>query len=260
VQLRRLEEVAMNAWPALQQALVDGWVLRFANGYTKRANSVNPLYESQSAIDAKIALCEHCYAAKRLPAIFRLTSCLAPPELDAALERRGYGQIDPSLVLSLDLRGLAPAPDTTTELRDEELDGWMAQFEQDSTHGLWQHDIHRSLLQAIPAQRLLAVSRTGGQRGGCAVGVLEGEYFGIFDLVVAPGRRNQGHGTRLVVAMLHWARQRGARYAYLQVVSANAPARHVYGKLGFREAYRYWYRAPYAGAHGPGHAGPAILR
>jgi hypothetical protein len=32
---RRLEEAAMNAWPALQQALCHGWVLRFANGYTK---------------------------------------------------------------------------------------------------------------------------------------------------------------------------------------------------------------------------------
>ena len=39
---RRLEEVAMNAWPALQQMLFDGWIVRFAQGYTKRANSVHP--------------------------------------------------------------------------------------------------------------------------------------------------------------------------------------------------------------------------
>ena len=35
-----LEELAMNAWPAIQTYLYDGWIVRFANGYTKRANSV----------------------------------------------------------------------------------------------------------------------------------------------------------------------------------------------------------------------------
>lgn len=39
------EELQMNALPSLQTILYDGWVLRFAKGYTNRANSVNPIYE-----------------------------------------------------------------------------------------------------------------------------------------------------------------------------------------------------------------------
>ena len=58
---RRLEEVALNAWPALQQMLFDGWLLRFARGYTKRANSINALYDSRLDVATKIAACERTY-------------------------------------------------------------------------------------------------------------------------------------------------------------------------------------------------------
>ena len=59
--IRLIEELAFNAWPSLQTLLLDGWVVRFANGYTRRANSVNPLYPSEQAADAKIQACEQFY-------------------------------------------------------------------------------------------------------------------------------------------------------------------------------------------------------
>jgi ribosomal protein S18 acetylase RimI-like enzyme len=233
----------MNAWPALQQVLYDGWVLRFANGYTKRANSINPLYDSRGALAEKIDFCERCYAERGLPAIFRLTSCLAPPQLDQALERRGYRLLDPSLVLTADLRDRSPS-EPALELRAEAVETWMQLFEQLADHRFSGPDTHRAMLEAIPAERLLVAGVVGGEIVGCGVGVLEDQHFGLFDIAVARGQRNRGFGTQLIAGMLDWARQRGAQYGYLQVMSANAPARHVYAKLGFEEAYHYWYRAP----------------
>ena len=53
-----IEERSLNAHPAIETQFYDGWVLRFAGGYTKRANSVNPLYVGALPLDEKIAFCE----------------------------------------------------------------------------------------------------------------------------------------------------------------------------------------------------------
>jgi hypothetical protein len=44
--VRQFEELTINTWPSLQTCCYDGWILRFARGYTRRANSVYPLYDS----------------------------------------------------------------------------------------------------------------------------------------------------------------------------------------------------------------------
>jgi ribosomal protein S18 acetylase RimI-like enzyme len=47
--------------------------------------------------------------------------------------------------------------------------------------------------------------------------------------------------SRLCAALLNRARAAGARVAYLQVDAGNAPARAIYRRLGFVDAYRYHY-------------------
>ena len=83
--IRLLEELSMNAWPALQTLLYDGWVLRFAEGYTRRANSVNPLYPSTRDALEKIEACERLYRGQGLAVIFKLTAASQPERLDEML-------------------------------------------------------------------------------------------------------------------------------------------------------------------------------
>jgi GNAT superfamily N-acetyltransferase len=98
------EEILLNQWQPLQTMLYDGWVLRFANGYTKRANSVNPIYYSQEDIYEKIRHCERIYAAHRLKTIFKITPFIQPTNLDDILENEGYSIIDPTSVRSIELK------------------------------------------------------------------------------------------------------------------------------------------------------------
>ena len=37
-----LESRLLNAWPSFDYKVYDGWILRLANGYSKRANSASP--------------------------------------------------------------------------------------------------------------------------------------------------------------------------------------------------------------------------
>ncbi|RRN74187.1 hypothetical protein EI200_02485 [Peribacillus simplex] len=56
--MQKLEELLMNALAALQTQIYDGWVIRFADGYTKRANSINPIYLSNENVKKIISNCE----------------------------------------------------------------------------------------------------------------------------------------------------------------------------------------------------------
>jgi GNAT superfamily N-acetyltransferase len=127
-------------------------------------------------------------------------------------------------------------------LRFEGLDDWLDLFCQFSQSPKEKHQTHREILQAIPSRRLLVSLLDSGQAVACGLGVLENRYFGLFDLVTDPDKRNKGYGTQVVSGLLSWAQEQGAKHAYLQVMRKNEPARHLYAKFGFEDVYRYWYR------------------
>lgn len=71
-----IEEITLNTWPAEQSVLLQGWILRSAAGYTKRANSVNPLYgadSSQVELTEQIKLAERYYEHAGLQSVFKIT-------------------------------------------------------------------------------------------------------------------------------------------------------------------------------------------
>lgn len=238
-QIRALEQISLRALPALETIAYDGWLLRFANGFTGRANSVNPLLSSSLPVSEKIAHCEAEYAHRGIPLRFRLTDAMAPADLEAALIAHGYSEsFNLTSVQVCDLSRHVPAISAgfhgSTQLSPEWLQTYRAMND----------------VQPQDAQTLFAMlSRIEtpifcGWLDDLAVGlaVLEGDWVGLYDIVVAPEARRQGIGRRLVSSLMAWGMQQGARRAYLQVMASNAPARALYAQLGYHDHHRYWYR------------------
>src|SRR5215469_5361968 len=98
----QVEETCMNAWPALKEVYYDGWLIRLADGATRRTNSVNVLRDGRRPLRDKIAYCEAIYRAHAQPAYFRLLSD-AQPELEEVLAARGYRAEDETATLYMNL-------------------------------------------------------------------------------------------------------------------------------------------------------------
>ena len=237
---RCLERILFRARPSLESVEYDGWVLRFADGYTKRANSVNPHFGSSLPVSEKIARCEAFYRERGLPTIFRLTPFSQPADLDRALERAGYAPLDPSLVMTAHL-GHLPAPDVDAVLHVSG-DAWFAAFDRLCRLDPADRPTHRRIVGAARADRCYAIARRDAEPIACGLGVLVEDAICLFDLHTAEAGRRRGHGTAIVGSILRWAHRRGARTAALQVHSENGPATRLYRGFGFEVAYRYWYR------------------
>jgi ribosomal protein S18 acetylase RimI-like enzyme len=242
-----IEELSLNAWPALETLLVGGWVVRFAGGYTRRANSVLPLYAAAELLDAadlleRVEACEALYRRRGLPVIFKLTPESRPAGLDALLEARGYRAEARTGVQTLEPVPAVEAP-AGLEVRSEPDADWLDGMARMSALTGERRARHEQILAAIAPERGFANLR--GEDGtvlACGLGVVQMGWLGLFDIVVDPAARGRGLGECLVRGLLAWGRGAGARASYLQVMLDNAPALRLYARVGYRPAYEYWYR------------------
>lgn len=244
INITTLEEYSLRAWPALETETYDGWLLRFANGYTRRANTAQPLYGSTLDLDTKIAYCEAFYQQRGLPCGFKLTPAAYPPELDVELARRGYTRQADTRVMTVDLAkaSLADMPGVTTEVSNQPDDAWIDTFCRFNSVVAEFRPTMPLLLAKIEPRCYFAAVRARDEVFAVGLGVRDGQYVGLFDIVVREDARRRGFGYALVSDLLRRARSDGATTGYLQVMANNAPAIQLYTGLGFGDVYPYWYR------------------
>ncbi len=236
-----LETTANAAMPALKAYWHDGWLLRFSEGYTKRANSIHPLFPSTHDLATKIAFCEALYASCGLPLIFKITATSQPPHLDESLADQGYQIVSPTLLQTCVLTPSHDAPymEGTPTLTK----AWLKAYQTLDPVPARHHDALEKTLRQIPFPTWYA-SLMGGDGAIIAVGlaVLQPPRLGLFNIVVDESQRGQGLGRQIMTRLLAWGRKEGAQYAYLQVSADNHAAIHLYASLNFKTQYQYWYR------------------
>jgi len=102
------------------------------------------------------------------------------------------------------------------------------------------------MLAAIAPPKGFAFVQQDGEPLAMAIGVVQGNHMGLFDVLVMPRARRRGLARRVTESLYTWAYAHGARFAYLQVVATNAAAMPLYAAQGFRTLYAYEYRIPSA--------------
>jgi GNAT superfamily N-acetyltransferase len=240
--IRALEHRALRAWPAPETIEIAGWVQRFSGGYTKRANSINALAPESGFTPGLKDQLEAPYRERDMPPIWRLTP-LAPPEADFLLAEAGYRRIDESLVqrASLDSRFV---PDAEVEVAPVPSADWLAGFADLSPVAPPHRETMARMLHSIASPVGFAKVEENGRPIAFALGVVDADHVGLFDVLVAPQARRRGLARRLTQSIGAWGRTQGARFAYLQVVSTNTAALPLYADLGFETVYSYAYRVP----------------
>lgn len=218
VPVPEIERVAYEAWPARETATYDGWLLRHGDGFSRRINSV-AAGPSTVPIDEKLDYCRRWYGGRGLPLLFRITPATAGG-LDAELDQRGFGVEGRTIVMT---RSALPAGSRSATVRvaeapsdpriATELD--LAGVDREQA-GEW-----LSVLERIPEPAGFALLESAGKPVATGIGVVVAGWLGVFEVVVDPLQRREGHGRALMEALHAWARVRGAARSFLQVVAEN---------------------------------------
>ncbi len=238
-QVRRLEELAFAAWPALESRDDAGWRLRFSGGYTKRANSINALGPDAETGPATLDRLETAYRERGQAPVWRL-SPLAPPAASEALTARGYQAAERSLVQLCPLdRAFAGVPGVA--IQPQPTEAWIEAFAAHSPVRPEHRATMRRMLTAIAAPVGFAFVEEAGRPMAMAIGAVSGEHMGLFDVLVMPHARRRGLARKVTESLYAWAQGHGARFAYLQVVATNEAAMPLYAAQGFSTIYSYEY-------------------
>jgi ribosomal protein S18 acetylase RimI-like enzyme len=220
--IRNLEHAAALGWPGVEQQWVGGWLLRFGNGSTRRANSAVPLSVSTLS---EVNTIVDWYGARGVTPLVAAPDRLfrIPPGVSTGAE---------NLVMTAELGSVGP--DSPVPVASRPDDEWLR---------LYRRDVPVDVLTAVIDGEVAFASIAGAAVGRAAVTAAPDgtRWVGLSAVHVVEEARRRGLARELCAALLAWGGEHGATRAYVQVLADNTAATRLYESTGFAVHHRSRY-------------------
>ena len=193
------EEMASNAHVALNIMQYDGWILKFSEEHTNRANSVSMIYPSTINVNEKIKYCENIYSELNLPCIFKLTD--GDEHMMNLLMERGYKEVTPTDVMAREIDDIA-MPKGDIIFYNKPTDDWLCAYFEFEGFGEKSQATYRRMLDKVCIKADYVAIREQGEIIAVASSAMERGYMLIQNVVVHPDYRRKGYGKLLCKALM----------------------------------------------------------
>ena len=250
LKVKKFQESLLNSWPAKHYYFLNGWILRFTDGVTSRANSVLPINYTGSSktCEKDIGIVEKAYKTFNLPSIFMMHDFYEPAELDDILKARGYIQYGPTTnVMSIPIEEMV-FKSINKKISYNLYNERVSQFSE--FHGKFSKRSieNQKVLEAIASkikipQKIFILAKYQGNAVGALMSVIDAlGHLSLTGLLVNPEFRRERIATSMIYKLIEdWAKIKGAKIVWLSVESDNNAAINLYNKLGLNKIFSYYY-------------------
>jgi N-acetylglutamate synthase len=236
--LRRIERLHVRAWPALETAIIHGWLWRYSGGGSQRANSVSTVdFDGGDPSDALDEV-EARYRARNAIVRVHTYDLSAPGSLADLLKARGYGSGETTLTM---VKAVGPPnPSADVEVTANPNAEWREVYLgaiSESRRG-----VNARILGAVPQPCAYFSYRRAGQVISTALCVCDGDFAVVECMATRVEARRQGGADAVLRSLEAWAAAQGARTLALQAVAINTPAVALYTRFSFASVAtnRFW--------------------
>lgn len=236
------ERAGLEAWPGIEVKWDGNWVRRASGGYTKLANSAQCFDPSDDTdVEDRIIGASSWLVVRGVKPVFRITP-LSAPALNEALDDAGWDETDHSHLYAMPLQ--AQEPDAEGKFLPLLDPAFLAAQQKLQGHDDALMTRMKALLSvmAVPATGIV-VYRDGEPVASGLMAIANGIVI-AGNVISVPTRRRQGLAGAMMRTGLHWAHEKGATIAALNVQADNTAAKALYAGLGYIRQYDYSYRIP----------------